>query len=50
MLMTIDMSTTGTKELNVSYEYNGQQMEGSVTITSITETTVRIRILTKKGD
>ena len=31
----IDMSTTGTKELNVSYEYNGQQMEGSVTITVV---------------
>lgn len=31
----IDMNTTGTKELNVSYEYNGQQMEGSVTITVV---------------
>ena len=28
----IDMSTAGDKELTVSYEYNGQQMEDTVTI------------------
>lgn len=33
----IDMSTTGTKQLIVSYEYNGQQLEGSVTITVVDE-------------
>lgn len=31
----IDMSTTGTKELKVSYEYDGQQMEAAVTITVV---------------
>lgn len=31
----IDMSTTGTKELIISYEYNGQVMEDSVTITVV---------------
>ena len=31
----IDMSTTGTKTLKVSYEYNGEQLEGSVTITVV---------------
>ena len=31
----IDMSTTGTKELAVSYEYGGQQMEAAVTITVV---------------
>ena len=28
----IDMSEAGDKELTVSYEYNGQQMEDTVTI------------------
>ena len=31
----IDMSTTGTKTLTVSYEYNGERLEGSVTITVV---------------
>lgn len=31
----IDMSTTGTKTLKVSYEYNGEHLEGSVTITVV---------------
>lgn len=31
----IDMSTVGTKTLTVSYEYNGEQLEGSVTITVV---------------
>ena len=31
----IDMSTAGTKELKVSYEYDGQQMEAAVTITVV---------------